>query len=97
MKTSEVLKAYSVYADISYAEAERRYKVLKQFIFETLDAGESIELLGLMNIYTKVLPAQTYRNPKTGEPVYKDERLKTCCDLAGTLENRYKGMRFSRL
>lgn len=97
MRTNELLKAYAVYADISYAEAERRYKVLKQFIYETLDAGESIELVGLMSIYTKVLPAQTYRNPKTGEPVYKDERLKTCCDLAPALESRYKGMRFSRL
>ena len=94
MTYKETIKAYSVYADISYAEAARRAEVLKNFIIDTLEAGQEINMTGIGRMGLAIKPAADYRNPMTGETVHKESRPVVKTFISTALKDRFKNADF---
>ncbi len=51
------------------ADAERAVEMVIESIVKTLKAGDEVSIAGLGIFSTKVRPARTGRNPRTGESI----------------------------
>lgn len=94
MTYKETIKAYAVYADISYAEAARRADVLKNFIIDTLESGQELNMTGIGRMGLAIKPAGEYRNPMTGEIVHKEAHPVVKTFISTALKDRFKNADF---
>lgn len=89
MKYSELYRAYANYADISIAEAQRRFERIPDFVMACLEAGEDVYFPGLFRLYTKVEPPKKARDPRNGNVIDVPARLRVKCDVAKKLKNHF--------
>lgn len=94
MLYSELYRSYASFANISIAEAQRRFEGMQEFIIATLECGEDIQIPGFLHMYVEVQPPKTFINPQTGEKVEKGERLAVKCDLSKKLKQHFKDADF---
>lgn len=55
-------------------------------LITSVEGGEEVRLNGIGTFKKVVLPAREYRNPKTGETVFKDERTTTKFKISKNLK-----------
>ena len=69
MNKSELVDAVAAGADLPKAAAARAVDAVITAIGDALKAGDSVTLAGFGSFVSKVRPARTGRNPKTGEAI----------------------------
>ena len=69
MNKSELVVALAQKAELSKKDAEKAVSAFVEVITETLKAGDKVQLVGFGTFESKVRPARTARNPRTGEAV----------------------------
>jgi DNA-binding protein HU-beta len=69
MNKSELIVALAQKAELSKKDAEKALGAFVEVITETLKAGDKVQLVGFGTFESKVRPARTARNPRTGEEI----------------------------
>ncbi len=69
MNKSELIVALAQKAELSRKDAEKALSAFVDVITETLKAGDKVQLVGFGTFESKVRPARTARNPRTGEEI----------------------------
>ena len=67
MNKSELIVALAQKAELSKKDAEKALGAFVEVVSETLKAGDKVQLVGFGTFESKVRPARTARNPRTGE------------------------------
>ena len=66
MNKSELIVALAQKAELSKKDAEKALGAFVEVVTETLKAGDKVQLVGFGTFESKVRPARTARNPRTG-------------------------------
>ena len=82
MNKSELIVALAQKAELSKKDAEKALGAFVEVVTETLKAGDKVQLVGFGTFESKVRPARTARNPRTGEEI-KIDASKTASFKAG--------------
>ena len=69
MNKSELIVALAQKAELSKKDAEKALGAFVEVVTETLKAGDKVQLVGFGTFESKVRPARTARNPRTGEEI----------------------------
>lgn len=81
MNKSELIKEVAKETHLPASAVKEVLETTMNLIEETTKAGHKVTLRFFGSFIPKEVPAQTYRNPQTGEPVakpaYKTVRFKT--------------------
>ena len=69
MNKSELIVALAQKAELSKKDAEKALGAFVEVVSETLKAGDKVQLVGFGTFESKVRPARTARNPRTGDEI----------------------------
>jgi DNA-binding protein HU-beta len=69
MNKSELINAIAEQANLSKADAGRSLEALIKTVVSTLNAGDSINLVGFGTFAVKARAERTGRNPQTGQDI----------------------------
>ena len=72
MNKSELIVALAQKAELSKKDAEKALSAFVEVVSEALKAGDKVQLVGFGTFESKVRPARTARNPRTGEEIKID-------------------------
>ena len=82
MNKSELIAALAAKAELSKKDAEKALGAFVDVVTEVLKNGDKVQLVGFGTFESKVRPARTARNPRTGEEI-KIEESKTASFKVG--------------
>ena len=82
MNKSELIVALAQKAELSKKDAEKALGAFVDVVTEALKNGDKVQLVGFGTFESKVRPARTARNPRTGEEI-KIEASKTASFKVG--------------
>lgn len=69
MNKAELVDAVAESADLSKASAARCVDSVLDLITDAMKKGDTVTLVGFGTFVSKLRPARTGRNPRTGEPI----------------------------
>lgn len=82
MNKSDLITALASKAELSKKDAEKALGAFVDVVTEALKNGDKVQLVGFGTFESKVRPARTARNPRTGEEI-KIEASKTASFKVG--------------
>ncbi len=82
MNKAELIAALAQKAELSKKDAEKALGAFVGVVTEALKNGDKVQLVGFGTFESKVRPARTARNPRTGEEI-KIEATKTASFKVG--------------
>ncbi|NLD83938.1 MAG: HU family DNA-binding protein [Clostridiales bacterium] len=82
MNKSDLITALAAKAELSKKDAEKALGAFVDVVTEALKNGDKVQLVGFGTFESKVRPARTARNPRTGEEI-KIEASKTASFKVG--------------
>lgn len=87
MKHTEFVKAVADASGKTQKEVSELFAVIEKEAKEALKATGSLDLLKLVSLKVKDVPARDHRNPKTGETVHKPAHQTVAAKPTANLKN----------
>lgn len=82
------------FSDLTIPKVNQAVKAILTLMTDTLKEGGRIEVRGFGSFNTYIAPAKTCHNPKNGEPVYVEKKIKVHFKPGRELRYRVNGGKY---